>query len=180
LDAFVGRKVFGRSTLGRATTAARGAGRILEEGQDAQRAKDNVQALGRQLSQLQGQVEQETEARRPRSIPRPKSWKHWRSGRGDLAMRSRFRTTFWLVLLAALFVWLAGLLGGMEGAVLAFMIALAVNLVKPFTGGLQRLFSTRPPLQERIKRLQAQAIEAPRPSGRGLDRPPLFINNSNR
>jgi hypothetical protein len=62
LDAFVGRKVFGRSTLGRATTAARGAGRIFKEGQDVQRAEENVQALERQLAELQGQVEQETEA----------------------------------------------------------------------------------------------------------------------
>jgi len=62
LDAFIGRKVFGRSTLGRATTAARGAGRILKEGQDVQRAEENVQALEQQLAELQGQVEQETEA----------------------------------------------------------------------------------------------------------------------
>jgi heat shock protein HtpX len=34
-------------------------------------------------------------------------------------------------------------------------------IVNPFTGGLQRLFSTHPPLEERIKRLQAQAQEAP-------------------
>ncbi len=64
LDAFIGRKAFGRSTLGRATTAARGAGRILKEGQDVQRAEENVQALERQLAELQGQVAQETEALR--------------------------------------------------------------------------------------------------------------------
>jgi hypothetical protein len=62
LDALLGRKVFGRSTLGRATTAARSAGRILKEGQDVQRAEENVQALQQQLAELQAQVEQETEA----------------------------------------------------------------------------------------------------------------------
>ena len=62
LDAFMGRKTFGRTTLGRATTAARGAGRILKEGQDVQRAEENLQAMERQLAELQGQVTQETEA----------------------------------------------------------------------------------------------------------------------
>jgi hypothetical protein len=62
LDAFIGRKAFGRTTLGRATTAARGAGRILKEGQDVQRAEENVQALQQQLAELQAQVEQETAA----------------------------------------------------------------------------------------------------------------------
>jgi heat shock protein HtpX len=47
-------------------------------------------------------------------------------------MRSRFRTGFWLVLLAVLFVWAGGILGGTEGAILAFLIALAVNLVAYF------------------------------------------------
>jgi hypothetical protein len=64
LDAFVGRKSFGRTTLGRATTAARGAGRILKEGQDVERAEENVQALERQLAELEGQVARETEALR--------------------------------------------------------------------------------------------------------------------
>jgi hypothetical protein len=64
LDAFVGRKSFGRTTLGRATTAARGAGRILKEGQDVERAEENVKALERQLSELEGQVAQETESLR--------------------------------------------------------------------------------------------------------------------
>ena len=30
-------------------------------------------------------------------------------------------------------------------------------IVNPFTGGLQALFSTHPPIEERIRRLQAQA-----------------------
>jgi hypothetical protein len=62
MDVFIGRKGFGRTSLGRATTAARGAGRILKEGQDVERAEENVQALERQLAELEGQVGRETEA----------------------------------------------------------------------------------------------------------------------
>jgi heat shock protein HtpX len=47
-------------------------------------------------------------------------------------MRSRLRTAFWLVVLAVLFVWLGGLLGGMEGALLAFAITLVVNFIAYF------------------------------------------------
>ena len=47
-------------------------------------------------------------------------------------MRSGFRTGFWLVLLAVLFVTAGGYLGGAQGAVLAFLIALAVNLIAYF------------------------------------------------
>lgn len=47
-------------------------------------------------------------------------------------MRSRLRTTFWMVLLAVLFIWVGGLLGGMQGAALAFAITLAVNFIAYF------------------------------------------------
>jgi heat shock protein HtpX len=47
-------------------------------------------------------------------------------------MRSGFRTGFWLVLLAVLFVTAGGYLGGAQGALLAFLIALAVNLIAYF------------------------------------------------
>jgi heat shock protein HtpX len=47
-------------------------------------------------------------------------------------MRSGFRTGFWLVLLAVLFVTVGGYLGGAQGALLAFLIALAVNLIAYF------------------------------------------------
>jgi hypothetical protein len=63
LDAFLGgRKTVRRSTIGRATTAARGAGRILKEGQDVGRAQENVQALREQLTELEAQVARESEA----------------------------------------------------------------------------------------------------------------------
>jgi heat shock protein HtpX len=47
-------------------------------------------------------------------------------------MRSGLRTAFWLVLLAALFVLLGGVLGGREGAILAFVIALVANFIAYF------------------------------------------------
>jgi heat shock protein HtpX len=47
-------------------------------------------------------------------------------------MRSGFRTGFWLVLLAVLFVWVGGMLGGAEGAILAFVIAVVVNFIAYF------------------------------------------------
>jgi heat shock protein HtpX len=46
--------------------------------------------------------------------------------------RSGLRTGFWLVLLAVLFVSIGGYLGGAQGAMVAFLIALAVNLVAYF------------------------------------------------
>ena len=65
LDAFLGgRKTVRRSTIGRATTAARGAGRILKEGQDVGRAQENRQALQQQLSELEAEVARESEALR--------------------------------------------------------------------------------------------------------------------
>jgi hypothetical protein len=63
LDAFLGgRKAVRSGTIGRATTAARSAGRILKEGQDVGRAQDNVQALQQQLAELEAQVTRESEA----------------------------------------------------------------------------------------------------------------------
>jgi len=56
LDALGGRR---GGTLGRATTTARGAGRVMREKQDVQRAAQNVEALRAQLAQLQAEVEAE-------------------------------------------------------------------------------------------------------------------------
>ena len=47
-------------------------------------------------------------------------------------MRSRLRTFFWLAALTVLFVWAGGLLGGAEGALLAFGVTLVVNLISYF------------------------------------------------
>jgi hypothetical protein len=62
LGAFLGRKSVSTSTLGRATTAARGAGRVLKERQDVGRAQDNVEALRRQLVELEAEFKAEAES----------------------------------------------------------------------------------------------------------------------
>ena len=60
LSAFTGRKALSKSTLGRAATTMRGAGRVMKETQDVARAQENIQALQKQLDDLKGQMEQET------------------------------------------------------------------------------------------------------------------------
>jgi hypothetical protein len=62
LGALVGRKAVSVSTLGRATTAARGVGRTLKESQDIGRAQDTVEAAQQQLEQLNEQLRAESEA----------------------------------------------------------------------------------------------------------------------
>lgn len=61
LGAFLGRKSISRSTIGRATTAARGASRAMKEAKDVQRAEDNLQVLQQQLTELQEQLTNEIE-----------------------------------------------------------------------------------------------------------------------
>jgi hypothetical protein len=61
LSAFTGRKAFSLSTLGRATTAARGAGRVAKEAADVGRAKENVEALKQQIAALEAEFNGETE-----------------------------------------------------------------------------------------------------------------------
>lgn len=59
LGALFGRKAVSSGTLGRATTAARGAGRISKEKQDLQRAEENLAYLQNQLAELQADFEGE-------------------------------------------------------------------------------------------------------------------------
>ncbi|MFZ5514999.1 MAG: ATP-binding protein [Candidatus Zhuqueibacterota bacterium] len=59
LGAFMGRKTVNRSTLGRATTAARGASRTMKEAKDVNRAEENLTVLQEQLNELQAQFDQE-------------------------------------------------------------------------------------------------------------------------
>ena len=61
LGAFMGRKAVSRSTIGRATTAARGASRAMKEAQDVKRAKESAQVLQQQLYELQEQLTNEIE-----------------------------------------------------------------------------------------------------------------------
>jgi len=62
LGAFMGRKAISATTLGRATTAARGVGRTLKETQDIGRAKETVEALQQQLTQLDEELRSEIAA----------------------------------------------------------------------------------------------------------------------
>ena len=55
--ALLGRKAASAGTLGRATTAARGMGRISKETQDVARATENVAALKTELSELESKLQ---------------------------------------------------------------------------------------------------------------------------
>jgi len=62
LGAFMGRRAVSATTLGRATTAARGAGRTAKEAQDITRARETVEALRGHLAALEAQFETEAGA----------------------------------------------------------------------------------------------------------------------
>ncbi|NOZ61255.1 MAG: ATP-binding protein [Calditrichaeota bacterium] len=61
LGAFLGRKAVSRSTVGRATTAARGASRAMKEAKDVARAERKLEDLQRQMENLQGDLAREIE-----------------------------------------------------------------------------------------------------------------------
>ena len=107
LGAFLGRKTISATNIGRATTAIRGAGRVLKESQDVSLAQENVAALQQQLADLEAQFKGESEALAATSDPlqeklEPVSLKpaktditvklvtlawapHWRSSDGSMA-----------------------------------------------------------------------------------------------
>ena len=60
LSSFMGRKRASMSTLGRATTAVRGASRSMKEAQDVDRAEDNVAAVVQKLADLEEEFTTET------------------------------------------------------------------------------------------------------------------------
>jgi hypothetical protein len=60
--ALLGRKAISASSLGRATTAARGVSRVGKESQDVTRANENVNALKIQASELQAAMESDLQA----------------------------------------------------------------------------------------------------------------------
>ncbi len=62
LGAFLGRKTISATNIGRATTAVRGAGRVLKESRDVNLAEENVAALQQQLADLEAQFGSEREA----------------------------------------------------------------------------------------------------------------------
>jgi hypothetical protein len=69
LGAFLGRKTISATNIGRATTAIRGAGRVLKESQDVTMAEDNVAALQQQLAGLEAEFKRESEALAAASDP---------------------------------------------------------------------------------------------------------------
>ena len=69
LGAFLGRKTISATNIGRATTAIRGAGRVLKESQDVSLAQENVAALQQQLADLEAQFKTESEALAAASDP---------------------------------------------------------------------------------------------------------------
>jgi hypothetical protein len=60
--AILGRKAVSASTLGRATTAARGASRVGREAQDVERAKTEVEALTAKRNELAQAMDGELQA----------------------------------------------------------------------------------------------------------------------
>ena len=62
LGALLGRKAVTGTTLGRATTAARGASRSAKERQDVARARETAAVLQRQLAELEAKLHEEAEA----------------------------------------------------------------------------------------------------------------------
>jgi hypothetical protein len=69
LGAFLGRKAGGVTTVGRATTAARGVGRVLKERQDIGRAEETVEAIRQQLAALEAEFKAEMTALETKTDP---------------------------------------------------------------------------------------------------------------
>lgn len=69
LGAFVGRRAVSATTLGRATTAARGVSRSLKEKEDIDRAQETVEAMQQQLADLESRFKEETAALEARIDP---------------------------------------------------------------------------------------------------------------
>ena len=57
----MGRKLTSASSLGKATTAARGVGRSMQQESDVKRAKETVETYKKQLEDLNAQFETETD-----------------------------------------------------------------------------------------------------------------------
>jgi hypothetical protein len=62
LSSFMGRKRMSMSTIGRATTAARGVGRSMKESSDIGRAEETVAAVSQRLADLEAEFNAEVEA----------------------------------------------------------------------------------------------------------------------
>jgi hypothetical protein len=62
LGAFFGRRALSTGTLGRATTAARGVGRVAKEHEDERRAEENVEDIRAALTAIDARIADETKA----------------------------------------------------------------------------------------------------------------------
>ncbi|MCA9465144.1 MAG: ATP-binding protein, partial [Nitrospira sp.] len=62
LSAFLGQKAVNTSSMGKATSAVRGLSRTMKEGKDVDRAEENVEALKRQLTELEEALQQDIHA----------------------------------------------------------------------------------------------------------------------
>lgn len=62
LGAFLGRKALSASTIGKATTAARGVGRSIQEGSEASAAEQGVEAIRQQIADIETDIEAESAA----------------------------------------------------------------------------------------------------------------------
>ncbi|NNK48522.1 MAG: ATP-binding protein [Gemmatimonadetes bacterium] len=69
LDAFLGRKKLSRTSMGRATTAMRGAGRASRERDDIRRAEESLETLLQQKTEMEEEFASETTTLRDRFEP---------------------------------------------------------------------------------------------------------------
>jgi hypothetical protein len=69
LGALFGRKAISSSTIGRATTAARSAGRTAKQAGDVGRANETVEAVQQQIRDLDGQLQEELSAAQAATDP---------------------------------------------------------------------------------------------------------------
>ncbi len=69
LGAFMGRKALSQSTIGRATTAARGASRAIKEEQDVRRAEENLAVARQQLAEVEQELAREIQLLQARTDP---------------------------------------------------------------------------------------------------------------
>ncbi len=60
LGAFMGRKAVSMSSVGRATTAARGVGRSMKEAEDAKRAAESVASVQQQIDALEAELREQS------------------------------------------------------------------------------------------------------------------------
>ena len=69
LGALFGRKTISSTTIGRATTAARGAGRTMKQVGDVQRAQESAEAVRQQIQALEAELAEELAARSAATDP---------------------------------------------------------------------------------------------------------------